>query len=189
MSASFQLPGRTVPHDVRHESGEGSSHFSARFGCKARTHQHSPLRLIVGMVVWGCAGLGLAGCQVTSDVQGTLISGENISTLRPGHMTQQDVLSRLGTPTYVLPSQPENWYYVCLTRETKAVTAPTIVTLRGYELTFDQRGVLRAWAPSTGAVTIAMSKAQSDLPVAREDSLLQKIFGGIKRFGSVRPTL
>jgi outer membrane protein assembly factor BamE (lipoprotein component of BamABCDE complex) len=129
----------------------------------------------------------LTGCQVTNDVQGTVLPAQGVQGLIVGKTNQDEVLRRLGTPTYTVPVLAGRWYYVGLTRQLKAVTAPALKDMRGYELAFDSAGVLREVTPSAGPVAIAMSKDETDLPVAREDSFFQRIFGGIKRFGSVRP--
>ena len=80
----------------------------------------------------------LSGCQ-SVDVRGQYVSDDNIAKINNSHLSQEEVIELIGTPTYIPEYTKDTWYYVQRSLTRRAWLQPKVVEQRIVKVIFDQK--------------------------------------------------
>ena len=127
----------------------------------------------------------IAGCEVTRDHHGHVFTPQCMEKVKVGSC-QEDVVTALGEPTYILPYDPMTWYYLSHSRETKALLKPKVSQALCYSLTFSPQGRLNKIEKSDVAHSLAISSQAIPLPSSHSEEFFKQMFRNIGRFQSVK---
>ena len=128
------------------------------------------------------ASFALPACTPVVAARGHKLSEEDIALLDPG-ITQDDIISKIGTPTAQSTFDQHEWYYVSELTEQTAFFAPTVKERRVTVLRFDDNDTLQdiKTLSAKDGQTIAMDKNAT--PTTGQDyTLLQQLMGNVGKF-------
>ena len=130
--------------------------------------------------------IAMAGCETTREYHGHVFSPNCMESLTIGKTNSEDVIRKLGEPTYVLAYDPLTWYYLSEVRETKAFLKPKATQVLCYSVTFTPQGYLNNIEKSEGVRSLAMSSHAIPLPSSHSEEFFKQMFRNIGRFKAVK---
>ena len=129
------------------------------------------------------AGILVAGCQGRIDVRGNLPDPDLLQDIEIGHVTKNDVVRLLGSPSSVSPFSGDTWYYISERTKTVAFFEPEILKRKVIVITFDQTGVARELKSYGIEDARQIQMVERKTPTSgRELTILKQLFGNIGRF-------
>lgn len=84
--------------------------------------------------------LFLSACQ-TVDVRGHYVSDSLIAEINKGNLTQEQVIEKIGTPSYIPEYTQNTWYYMQRSLTKKAWFDPKVIEQRIVKVTFNQNNI------------------------------------------------
>lgn len=126
----------------------------------------------------------MTGCQAEKEFDGIAFLTSHIPQLHIGITHAQEVKTKLGAPSCVLPHDPHTWYYIAHTRSIRALQKPQLIHSQAYAFRFDANQTLRKIECNTLPVTLTHVAEKTPLPIAHNPSFWEKIFGNVGRFSS-----
>ena len=69
----------------------------------------------------------MAGCQGRIDVRGNLPDPDLLQDVEIGHITKNEVVELLGSPSSISPFSGDTWYYISERTKTAAFFEPEIL--------------------------------------------------------------
>lgn len=79
----------------------------------------------------------LSGCQ-SIDVRGQYVSDEAINEIKTKHLSQDEIVTLIGTPNYVPEYSHDTWYYIQRSLSRRAWFAPKVSEQRIVKIDFDK---------------------------------------------------
>ncbi len=129
------------------------------------------------------AAILVAGCQGRIDVRGNLPDPDLLQDIEIGHITKNEVVELLGSPSSVSPFSGDTWYYISERTKTVAFFEPEILKRKVIVITFDQTGVARELKSYGVEDARRIQMVERKTPTAgRELTILKQLFGNIGRF-------
>lgn len=135
--------------------------------------------LSAGLLVGGL----LTGCASRLDIRGDLPDPDQLSAIKKGQQTREQVVKLLGSPSSIAPFGDETWYYVAEKTETFAFFEPELRERQVVVLKFDKKGVV------SDIKTLNMAEGNVVRPVKRitptsgsEIGIFQQLIGNLGRF-------
>ena len=129
------------------------------------------------------AAILVAGCQGRIDVRGNLPDPDLLQDIEIGHITKNEVVELLGSPSSISPFSGDTWYYISERTKTVAFFEPEILKRKVIVITFDQTGVARELKSYGIEDTRRIQMVERKTPTAgRELTILKQLFGNIGRF-------
>jgi outer membrane protein assembly factor BamE (lipoprotein component of BamABCDE complex) len=126
--------------------------------------------------------LGLSACSPIIDYHGKKPEAEQLTQLKSGQHTKEDVLHILGSPTTQSTFGEDCWYYISETTESKAFLAPEIAEEKMYVLVFDGKGYLKEIRTFQGEQRQLVENVDRITPThGYSRSILEQIFGNFGR--------
>lgn len=117
------------------------------------------------------------------DTRGNLPSTEQLSQIKVGETTQDDVLALLGTPSTTMNYGEEVWHYISSRTETVAFLAPEVKDRKVVSLTFDKRGIVSKIDTLGLKDGRKVDTVNRETPSAGKDlSILEQLIGNVGRF-------
>lgn len=102
---------------------------------------HLKRALFVGLLATVLTG-ALSGCAGRTDTRGNEIATEQISEIKVGETSRDEVLSMLGSPSSTAKFGDEIWYYIFEQTETVAFLAPDVVNRQVLAVQFDEEAMV-----------------------------------------------
>ena len=100
-----------------------------------------------------------------------------------GHITKNEVVELLGSPSSVSPFSDDTWYYISERTKTVAFFEPEILERKVIVITFGQTGVARELRSHGIEDARRIQMVERKTPTAgRELTILKQLFGNIGRF-------
>lgn len=131
--------------------------------------------------------LALGGCSIFEsprELRGNRLHPDQLREITPGVATRGDVAALVGSPTVTPAFGDDRWYYVSGVSRLRPGREPTVEDQRVVEVSFDERGVVRAVRELPPADPRSVRLVERETPVPGNDrTLLQALFGNIGRFG------
>ena len=129
------------------------------------------------------AGILVAGCQGRIDVRGNLPNPDLLQDIEIGHITKNEVVELLGSPSSISPFSGDTWYYISERTKTVAFFEPEILKRKVIVIMFDQKGVARELKSYGIEDARRIQMVERKTPTAgRELTILKQLFGNIGRF-------
>ena len=129
------------------------------------------------------AAIIVAGCQGRIDVRGNLPSPDLLQDIEVGHITKNEVVELLGSPSSVSPFSGDTWYYISERTKSVAFFEPEILERKVIAIMFDQSGVARKLKSYGIEDARRIQMVERTTPTAgRELTILKQLFGNIGRF-------
>ena len=129
------------------------------------------------------AAILVAGCQGRIDVRGNLPDPDLLQDIEIGHITKNEVVELLGSPSSISPFSGDTWYYISERTKTVAFFEPEILKRKVIVITFDQTGVARELKSYGIEDARRIQMVERKTPTAgRELTILKQLFGNIGRF-------
>lgn len=129
--------------------------------------------------------LGLSACGVFDRPRvprGNAVDAEQLSQIRPGVQTRQDVQALLGSPSARGTFDEEHWYYISAHTRVQPGRFLQIEDQRIVAIAFNPQGVVRDVREVTQADGRPVEMVARETPVpGTERSLLQALFGNMGR--------
>lgn len=114
--------------------------------------------------------------------RGNAVDAEQLSQIRPGVQTRQDVQALLGSPTARGTFDEDNWYYISAQTRVQPGRFLQIEDQRVVAISFDAQGVVSNIREISQAEGRPVQMVSRETPVpGTERSLLQALFGNIGR--------
>ncbi len=85
--------------------------------------------------------LCLQGCA-SIDVRGQFVSDSAIEEINNKKLNQDQIVSLIGTPTYIPEYSPDNWYYIQRSLSRRAWFEPKVIEQRIVKISFTKHGKL-----------------------------------------------
>ncbi len=137
------------------------------------------------LAVCGLAILATAACTARIDTRGNLPDADLIADLEVGHITKNQVLDLIGSPSSTAPFSGESWYYISERTETLAFFEPEVKERKVLVLRFDAGGVLKEMTALDLTDGRDIQLVERTTPTAgNEITILQQIFGNIGKFNT-----
>lgn len=152
----------------------------------------TPLALGAALALSGCARVPaiplpeapreLFSAPVTN--RGHAVSAEQMAQITPGVTTRQDVQALLGTPSHTGTFSDDSWFYMSSASRTRPARTLAVFDQRVVAVDFDERGVVRnvRQIGQPDMPSVAFVARETPTP-GTEQTLLQRIFGGVGRVG------
>ena len=129
-------------------------------------------------------GLGLAACQPSKELRGTLPDKETIAEVKPGVTTRETVSRILGSPSATATFDKETWFYIGERTETTAFFKPKVTEHKVLVVHFDDKGVVQ------DVRQVDALKDGRDVELVgretptkgREMTIIQQLVGNVGRF-------
>ena len=129
------------------------------------------------------AAILLVGCQGRIDVRGNLPDPDLLQDVEIGHITKNEIVELLGSPSSISPFSDDTWYYISERTKTVAFFEPEILKRKVIVITFDQSGVARELKSYGIEDARRIQMVERKTPTAgRELTILKQLFGNIGRF-------
>ena len=138
----------------------------------------------------GALSVALAGCSARIDSRGNLPDPENLSQIKAGQSSREDVSQLLGSPSTVGNFTGETWYYISNRTETTAFFAPTVEERQVVMVRFDDQGKvadLKTLGLEDGKTVEIVDRVTPTS--GNEFTFLQQIFGNLGRFNGKKSAL
>lgn len=127
--------------------------------------------------------LACAACAPNVDVRGNLPHNDQLSQVKVGKSTRDEVLALFGTPSAITPFGSETWHYISARTETTAFFEPQVTDRKVVTVVFDARGVVKDFATRGLEDSKAVDPVERETPTAgKEMNLLQQLLGNLGRF-------
>ncbi len=127
------------------------------------------------------AGLVLSSCQRVDVYHGHFIKDSDIKTLCVGKTTKAQVIQTWGTPTTILPYDPNTLYYLSHKVYTKPVLATKPASCQCFALTFSKSGVLSNIFTSITVNPVVFSKESTPLPSGHQEGFWQQVVRSLEQ--------
>ena len=138
----------------------------------------------------GALSIALVACTARVDTRGNLPDPENLSQIKAGQSSREDVSQLLGSPSTVGNFTGETWYYISNRTETTAFFEPKVEERHVVIVRFDDQGKV------ADLKTLGLEDGQSVELVDRvtptsgnEFTFFQQIFGNLGRFNGKKSAL
>lgn len=147
-------------------------------------HMARPARKVNATLVL-LAVLSLPGCSLFDRPRiprGNAVDSEQLTQIRPGVQTRQDVQALLGSPTARGTFDEDNWYYISAQTRVQPGRFLQVQDQRIVAISFNEQGVvsnIREVAQDEGR-PVQMVSRETPVP-GTERSLLQALFGNLGR--------
>ena len=129
------------------------------------------------------AAILVAGCQGRIDVRGNLPDPDLLQDIEIGHITKNEVVELLGSPSSVSPFSGDTLYYISERTKTVAFFEPEILNRKVIVIKFDETGVARELKSYGIEDARRIQMVERKTPTAgRELTILKQLFGNIGRF-------
>ena len=129
------------------------------------------------------AAILVAGCQGRIDVRGNLPDPDLLQDIELGHITKNEVVELLGSPSSISPFSGDTWYYISERTKSVAFFEPEILERKVIAIMFDQSGVARKLKSYGIEDARRIQMVERTTPTAgRELTILKQLFGNIGRF-------
>lgn len=124
----------------------------------------------------------LPGCQ-TVDVRGQHINDDLIEKINSSNMTKDQIMSNVGSPTYIPQYSQDTWYYIQRSQTKRAWFRPSVLEQRIVKLTFNKKGMVTSaeLVENTHEDKVSVS-GEYTATKGTEKSGIQKFVGNIGRF-------
>lgn len=126
----------------------------------------------------------LSACAGTIDTRGNMPNPEQLSLVKPGELSKDDVAAMLGTPSSTSSFDDDSWYYINEKVKTVAFMDPKVLERNVIAVKFDKKGIVK------DVVYYDLSDSRKIKPVDRitpttgsEMTFLEQMFGNLGRFG------
>lgn len=125
----------------------------------------------------------LSACAGTVDTRGNLPNQEQLSLVKPGEVSREDVSAMLGSPSSTSNFDDEAWYYISEKVKSLAFMEPKVLERNVIAVKFDKKGMVK------DVVYYDLSDSRKIKPVDRvtpttgsEMTFLEQMFGNLGRF-------
>ncbi len=138
----------------------------------------------------GAVALGaiLVACAPTVNSRGHVLQENDVSQIKPGVHTREDVRSLLGSPSSATAFDNRTWYYIGKRTSTVAFFKPRVLEQRVLEIDFDNGGVVREVRRFGKKDGRSVDLVKRETPTAGKDlTIFQQILGNFSRVGRGGP--
>lgn len=131
----------------------------------------------------GAGILALAACTPTIDQRGIPLTPEQVSMVREGKSTRDDVRDILGTPSSTGNFGSETWYYISAKTKNYAFFSTEILEQKVVAVSFKGNGIVEKIQEVDQANAKAIDPVERTTPTAGKDlGVLEQFFGNIGKF-------
>ncbi len=117
----------------------------------------------------------LSACQPVLDYHGHVLRTSELSALKIGASTKDQVITALGKPSVVLPYDPNTVYYISQTVSNRSLLKPRSISAQGVALTFSDSGILSKIEHSGRPYPVRIVSESIALPSKHNERFLQKL--------------
>ncbi len=82
------------------------------------------------------------GCIRNTDLVGYTFKNKDLSTIKPGKTSQQEIINLLGSPSTYSTYGNNSWYYIATEQESIAFFSAKIKQQKIVEITFDKKNIV-----------------------------------------------
>src|SRR3989338_615950 len=126
--------------------------------------------------------LCLTACAVI-DNRGHIIEPEQVSKIKVGKTTKEQVLELFGTPSSVSTFGNKTWFYMSEITQTRAFFSLTVLKSNVTRIEFNDKGIVTTLDSLTEKDKQVVSHIQRSTPTSgHEFGVLEQIFGNVGRF-------
>lgn len=144
----------------------------------------APCRLAGALIL----GAVLVACSPTVNSRGHILHENNISQIKPGVHTREDVRSLLGTPSSTAAFDEQTWYYIGKRTASVAFFKPRLLDQVVLEIEFDNAGVVREVRRLGTKDHRSVDLVERETPTAGKDlTFIQQLIGSFTRVGRGGP--
>jgi outer membrane protein assembly factor BamE (lipoprotein component of BamABCDE complex) len=123
----------------------------------------------------------LAGCQ-SIDVRGQFVSDEAVKQINIERPNKEQLLEKIGTPTYIPDYSPNTWYYIQRSLAKRAYFNPKVTNQRIVKITFSGDKVQEAMLLNDSQNEQISSQGVYTKTYGTEQNGVQKFVKNIGRF-------
>jgi outer membrane protein assembly factor BamE (lipoprotein component of BamABCDE complex) len=131
------------------------------------------------------AGMAMAGCAKTRDLQGYLVDETLVSAVQPGVDNKDSVQNTLGRPTFTGTFDQNDWYYVSRNTKNFAYTHPHLNAQTVLHVRFDSAGNVASVERKGMEQVVSIDPMRDKTPtLGRNKSIWDELFGNIGAVGA-----
>ena len=131
------------------------------------------------------AGLAVAGCAKTKDLQGYLVDETLVSAVQPGVDNKESVQATLGRPSFTGTFDQNDWYYVSRKTKNYAFNNPRPNAQTVLHVRFDAAGNVASVDRKGMEQVVSIDPMNDKTPtLGRKNSLWDDLFGNIGAVGA-----
>lgn len=129
--------------------------------------------------------LALGACAPRIDTRGNQVHVEDITTIKVGQSTRNQIMERFGAPSSRGHFGIETWYYISEVTETTAFFAPEIKERQIIAIEFDAAGVVASIKTLDKANAETVELAPGETPTAGNSlNFIEQILSNLGRFNN-----
>ena len=147
------------------------------------------LRSGLGFYLWLCLGLGVAslsiGCTPLNYYGGAFIPPDELQGIEARVSDKEEILEKLGEPSYKLPFDEDTWYYAYRKSQVVAFYKPELIDYQLFVFEFDEYGILNdlRMIRKQDRIEVAMNQAKTPFR-GRELSFLEQLISSYGKGGT-----
>jgi len=131
----------------------------------------------------GLLALTLAACEARVDTRGNLPNPKDISSLKDGKVTKDEITDILGSPSSINTFGEDTWYYISEQVSTLAFFEPEVLKRQVLVLRFDKKALLKSVEVLDLKAGRRIAHVERVTPTfGQELTVLGQIIGNFQRF-------